>query len=554
MPSNKTSKTKVKTKKRKTSTKTRKKKSISKVKKGTKKTSIASFCPDCGTKLTKTAKFCSGCGEKIASITSNSEKSRNKQTFSLFKTVIHYFERIKQIDRKVAIAIVVMIGILCIGIGHKLGVTDRIIIATRQCSITNSSEKALNSVVKITTDMNSGSGFFVDETHIVTNNHVMEGVKEANITLGTGKLTKAKIIGSDEEADIAVLEIDDEIKPEYLKWAEVKEKVASDIVAIGFPLSDEESLKGDATVTKGTISAYRDGLYGIQYIQTDTSINPGNSGGPLLNECGEVIGVNDLYFNPIGSADPIFYAINTKSAKKAVEKILKDPSYSEPVGTLPRFEDNIEPTDVVMAYYQGLTEGSYMMSYQLFTIGRQKEWKPEEWQNLFTNVLSIEVKNIQQISTDPVKVKAEMDLYTTDGVNLLVKTADSIWTLKYSLGRLALDDVEIEYGEEKAIFNQDYEDAIRFNKSLADTVYPAILNKDMSYYPQQQVVIIKALIEENTEIINRLFQKVTNGEPLDESEFYDNDLFVSNHDQILDINKEFESIDLQNYYLNYYSE
>ena len=137
-----------------------------------------------------------------------------------------------------------------------------------------------------------GSGVIIDAEagYIVTNHHVIEGADEVSVTLHDGKQLVAKIVGSDSEADVAILKVEHENLTSIPFSDSSKIRVGDFTVAIGNPFGLGQ------TVTSGIISALgRTGL-GIEgyedFIQTDASINPGNSGGALVNLRGELIGIN----------------------------------------------------------------------------------------------------------------------------------------------------------------------------------------------------------------------------------------------------------------------
>jgi S1-C subfamily serine protease len=141
----------------------------------------------------------------------------------------------------------------------------------------------------------TGSGFVIDtEGHMVTNNHVVEGADSVTVTFGDSDTFDAEIVGTDPSTDLALLDLDapaDALTPLTVGDSD-KARVGDPVVAIGNPFGLE------STVTTGIVSALQREIqstteYAISdVIQTDASINPGNSGGPLINERGEVIGVN----------------------------------------------------------------------------------------------------------------------------------------------------------------------------------------------------------------------------------------------------------------------
>src|SRR6184192_1249949 len=145
-----------------------------------------------------------------------------------------------------------------------------------------------------------GSGVIVtNEGHIITNNHVVDQVDEIEVQLSDGQTKKARVVGADEQVDLAVLKIDNpSVKP--LKLADSDTVQPGDFVlAIGNPFGFEE------TVTEGIISSKgrpnRSDFFG-ELLQTDAAINPGNSGGPLINLRGEVIGINTAIASTTGGS------------------------------------------------------------------------------------------------------------------------------------------------------------------------------------------------------------------------------------------------------------
>src|SRR5262245_32004602 len=170
----------------------------------------------------------------------------------------------------------------------------------------------------------SGSGFLVDASgHILTNNHVVSNADDINVTLNDRRSFKAKVVGSDPESDVAVIQIQGDHLP-YLQLGDSdKIRVGDWAIAIGNPLS---MLRGSVTV--GIISAQGRANLNIfgssdlqfqDFIQTDASINFGNSGGPLCNIHGEVIGINTA-INPSGQG--IGFAIPINLAKHVADQLV----------------------------------------------------------------------------------------------------------------------------------------------------------------------------------------------------------------------------------------
>ena len=173
----------------------------------------------------------------------------------------------------------------------------------------------------------SGSGVMItDDGYIITNNHVVEGADEVNVTLANKKSYKGTVIGTDASSDLAVIKIEGKGLP-YLVYGNSDDtKLGQWVLAIGYPLNL------DVTVTAGIVSAKSRSI-GINdrqsnaaiesFIQTDAAVNPGNSGGALINTNGELIGINSAIASPTGSYAGYSYAIPVNIVKKVVTDIVK---------------------------------------------------------------------------------------------------------------------------------------------------------------------------------------------------------------------------------------
>ncbi|HKM65378.1 MAG TPA: DegQ family serine endoprotease [Acidisphaera sp.] len=162
-----------------------------------------------------------------------------------------------------------------------------------------------------------GSGFIIDPSGIVvTNNHVIDGADEVTVTLQDNTSFKAKVLGKDERADLAVLQIkSDKPLPAVHFGDSDSARVGDWVVAIGNPFG----LGG--TVTAGIVSARGRDIHQGPYddfIQTDAPINRGNSGGPLFNMNGDVVGINTAIYSPSGGSIGIGFSIPANEAKKVV--------------------------------------------------------------------------------------------------------------------------------------------------------------------------------------------------------------------------------------------
>lgn len=170
----------------------------------------------------------------------------------------------------------------------------------------------------------SGSGIIIsNDGYIVTNQHVIDGATEISVILNTGEEYVAKLVGEDEKSDLAVLKIDKKDLPAATLGNSEKVKVGELAVAIGNPLGQE--LAG--TVTVGVISAVNRTMTVDQseynLLQTDAAINPGNSGGALVNQHGEVIGINTIKLSS-ENVEGIGFAIAIDIAKPIIEDLIQN--------------------------------------------------------------------------------------------------------------------------------------------------------------------------------------------------------------------------------------
>ena len=164
--------------------------------------------------------------------------------------------------------------------------------------------------------MAQGSGFIISaDGYVVTNNHVVKNARDVSLVLDGGKTLTAKIIGTDEKTDLALLKINEPGTYQYVDLATTSPRVGDWVVAIGNPFG----LGG--TVTAGIVSARgRDigaGPYD-DFLQIDAPVNRGNSGGPTFNAAGKVVGVNTAIYSPSGGSVGIGFAIPASTVKDVV--------------------------------------------------------------------------------------------------------------------------------------------------------------------------------------------------------------------------------------------
>src|SRR5918912_1990633 len=225
-------------------------------------------------------------------------------------------------------------------------------LSTQSHSLNTIFKQVENSVIQITSKIpanntiNSqtqnatalGSGFVYDKQgRIVTNAHVVGGSKTVDVTFVDGNRYTAKVIGTDDDSDIAVIQITDNNITKSLKPLTIgnssKMEVGDPVIAVGNPfgLSD--------TMTTGIVSQIGRLLpssgFGFSIpdaIQTDAPINPGNSGGPLLNMQGQVIGINTagISASEQGGSTGVGFAISSNTVMRVVPALIEKGHYTHP--------------------------------------------------------------------------------------------------------------------------------------------------------------------------------------------------------------------------------
>ena len=185
---------------------------------------------------------------------------------------------------------------------------------------------------------NLGSGVIVSsEGYILTNQHVVDGADQIEISLADGRTTTAKVIGVDPETDLAVLKVNLTNLPTITLGRMDQTRVGDVVLAIGNPFGVGQ------TVTMGIVSALGRNHLGINtfenFIQTDAAINPGNSGGALVDVNGNLLGINTAIYSRSGGSLGIGFAIPVSTARSVLESIIT-------TGSVTRGWIGVEPQDV----------------------------------------------------------------------------------------------------------------------------------------------------------------------------------------------------------------
>lgn len=183
-----------------------------------------------------------------------------------------------------------------------------------------------------------GSGVVVStQGYVLTNNHVIEGADEIEVTLNDRRQARARVVGTDPDTDLAVLKIELDRLPAMNFGSSNELQVGDQVLAIGNPFGVGQ------TVTSGIVSALGRNQLNINifedFIQTDAAINPGNSGGALVDIQGQLVGINTAIYSQSGGSLGIGFAIPVSTARMVLESIIKD-------GQVTRGWIGVEPRDL----------------------------------------------------------------------------------------------------------------------------------------------------------------------------------------------------------------
>lgn len=262
----------------------------------------------------------------------------------------------------------------------------------------NPEKKLRESVLRIVGGYSEGSGFFITENQVLTNFHVIANEPSPKIILPDGRfITPIKILGH-KDADLAILFTEEKFpqlvlplpskdSPLYLSENET-------LLTAGYPWGTE--LNGEATILKGRFIASRKGRNKIVgYIQTDINLVEGMSGGPLVNECGEVVGINNMGVAGLS----LFIAANHAATfiphltDQEIKKIEVDPTKS--------------PEEAVRAFYNYIKARRMKDGFALLSREYLKKTNFEEWTSRFENILDVTVFKTEMVknSKDTVFVK-----------------------------------------------------------------------------------------------------------------------------------------------------
>ncbi len=239
--------------------------------------------------------------------------------------------------------------------------------------------KLQNSVVRIIGGEGEGSGFFITPTEVVTNFHVIADEPSPKVVFPDGTFQTPKKIVGDKKMDIAVLTLDKEFPEMVYELPEKLGLVADEpLLSAGFPLGSE--VVGGVSIVKGNFIEFRRSRKDVvSYIQTSLSLVPGMSGGPLVDQCGQVVGVNTMSLAGISffiTASDVKASLPNLTDQEIV-KINVDPKKS--------------PDQAVYAFYTYLKARNMEKGYNLLSAKYLEKTNYTEWTNRFTDILDVNI-------------------------------------------------------------------------------------------------------------------------------------------------------------------
>jgi len=276
----------------------------------------------------------------------------------------------------------------------------------------------------------AGTGFVVSsDGKIVTNNHVIDGAQQVQVTLADGSTKSAKVLGADPSADLAVLKIDAKDLPTVQLGDSSTLHVGDPVVAIGNALA----LEGGPTVTDGIVSALKrtiseqNGVRLQNVIQTDAAINPGNSGGPLVDSQGRVVGINTAIIRGGGNltspmVQGIGFAVPINEAKRAAEQLRATGSVQRgylgismvPAGITDAARESLKLPDTNGVIVEsvvpdgpgdrgGLQDGDVIVSLNAEEVASRRDFYMSLWRHEPGEPLTLEVKRDNKMRRFEVK-------------------------------------------------------------------------------------------------------------------------------------------------------
>lgn len=247
-----------------------------------------------------------------------------------------------------------------------------------------SNSQLKNSVVRIVGGYSEGSGFFITEDQVLTNFHVIADEPSPKIIFPDGKfITPFKITGN-KDADLAILYTKEKYPEKVLNFLYPYALSENEpLISSGYPLGTE--LSGEATVVRGNFISFRQSRnYPVVYVQTNISLVGGMSGGPLVDQCGNVVGINTM------SLAGLSLFVSADEAKRLI------PNFTDQEIRKIQVDPSVSPAESVKAFYTYLKARRMEDGFKLLSKKYLEKTSFEEWTNRFKDILDVQI-----ISSEP---------------------------------------------------------------------------------------------------------------------------------------------------------
>ena len=266
----------------------------------------------------------------------------------LLSLTISWLVADKVVETKLSAATAEADGKRSSAIAGAHGVTNRTLIRTDMGDFSDTAETAVHTVVYVKVvkraakmpssimdlifgfatpkdQVGMGSGVIIREDgYIVTNNHVIDGADQIEVTLANNKPYPATLVGTDPATDIALLKIDEDSLPAIVLGDSDNLRLGEWVLAIGSPYDLRSTITAGIVSAKGRSLPNYDGQYRVEsFIQTDAAVNPGNSGGALINTLGELVGINTSIISLTGSYAGYSFAVPVNIVRKITEDFIR---------------------------------------------------------------------------------------------------------------------------------------------------------------------------------------------------------------------------------------
>ena len=263
------------------------------------------------------------------------------------------------------------------------------------CSQWLTTKKLQKSVVRVVGGYSEGSGFFVAGNEVLTNFHVIADEPSPKIIFPDGSFDTPYSITANPENDLAILHLFKTHPDKKFNFVSPQTLTTNEpLISAGFPLGTD--LTGEVTVAKGNFTAIRNAPdYFADYVQTDINVVEGMSGGPLVDQCGDVVGINTL------SLSGMSLFVSSDSIK------LLWPSFSDQEIAKIEVDPSLSPEEAVYAFYTYLKARQMQEGFDLLSLKYLEKTNFEEWTSRFTDILDVQIYLSEAVtgSKDTVFVK-----------------------------------------------------------------------------------------------------------------------------------------------------